>query len=237
MDDIGSARVFTVDAIAFDLDGTLLDTVHDLAAAVNLMLAEMGLPSVPVHEVRNMIGKGIANLIGKVLTCVRGAHPDADEIAALLPVYQRCYASILGRETVLYPGVLTGLDRMRDAGFRLAVVTNKATRFVAPHLDHAGITHYFDAVVGGDDAAAKKPDAAPLVLAAERMRVPTARMLMVGDSVNDVEAARAAGSPVLVLPYGYNEGASVQTLAADGIVDSLDAVADRVTRVPASFAG
>ena len=234
MDDIGSARVFTVDAIAFDLDGTLLDTVHDLAAAVNLMLAEMGLPSVPVDEVRNMIGKGLANLIGKVLARVRGVHPGADEIAALLPVYQRGYASILGRETVLYPGVLTGLDRMRDAGFRLAVVTNKATRFVAPHLAHAGISQYFAAVVGGDDAAAKKPDAAPLVLAASRMHVPTARMLMVGDSVNDVEAARAAGSPVLVLPYGYNEGASVQTLAADGIVDSLEAVADRVTRVPAS---
>jgi phosphoglycolate phosphatase len=234
LNDIANARVFAVDAIAFDLDGTLLDTVHDQAAAVNLMLAEIGLPTLPVDEVRNMIGKGITNLIGKVLARVRGEHPEGDEVAALLPIYQRGYASVLGRETVLYPGVLTGLDRMRNAGFRLAVVTNKATRFVAPHLAHAGISQYFDAVVGGDDAAAKKPDAAPLVLAAGRMGVSTARMLMVGDSVNDVEAARAAGSPVLVLPYGYNEGASVQTLAADGIVDSLDAVADRVTRVPAS---
>ena len=94
----------------------------------------------------------------------------------------------------------------------------------------AGIAEYFDVVIGGDDAAAKKPDAAPLLLAAQRLRVTPARMLMVGDSVNDVDAARAAGSPVVVVPYGYNEGAPVQTLAADGIVDSLDAVADRIAR-------
>jgi phosphoglycolate phosphatase len=223
-------RVFAVDAIAFDLDGTLLDTVHDLAAAVNLLLAGLALPPIPVAIVRSMVGKGVADLLAKALTRARGARPDADEVAALLPAYQSGYAAVLGRETVLFPGVLSGLARMRDAGFRLAVVTNKATRFVAPHLAHAGISEYFDVVVGGDDAVAKKPDAAPLVLAAQRMRVPPTRMLMVGDSVNDVEAARAAGSPVLVLPYGYNEGAPVQTLAADGIVDSLDAVADQVTR-------
>lgn len=234
MDNAAPVRVFAVDAIAFDLDGTLLDTVHDLAAAVNLLLAELALPPIPVTAVRNMIGKGVADLLGKVLTRARGARPDADEIAALLPAYQHGYAKVLGRETVPFPGVLTGLARMHAAGFRLAVVTNKATRFVAPHLAHAGIARYFDVIVGGDDAAAKKPDAAPLVLAAQRMCVPPARMLMVGDSVNDVDAARAAGSPVVVLPYGYNEGAPVQTLAADGIVDSLETVADRVTRPRAS---
>ena len=97
-------------------------------------------------------------------------------------------------------------------------------------LAAARYTFLLESVVGGDDAVAKKPDAAPLLLAAARLGVAPARMLMVGDSVNDVAAARAAGSPVLVVPYGYNEGSPVQTLAADGIVDSLDAIADRIRR-------
>jgi phosphoglycolate phosphatase len=223
-------RVFAVDAVAFDLDGTLLDTVHDLAAAVNLLFGELGLSPLPVDAVRAMVGKGVSDLLGKALTRARGAPPPDGELADLLPRYGQNYASILGRQTRLFPGVVAGLDRMREAGFQLAVVTNKATRFVRPHLVHAGIAGYFETVVGGDDAVAKKPDAAPLLLAAARLGVAPARMLMVGDSVNDVAAARAAGSPVLVVPYGYNEGASVQTLAADGIVDSLDAVASRIRR-------
>jgi len=110
---------------------------------------------------------------------------------------------------------------LRGAGFRLAVVTNKTTRFVAPHLVHARIADYFDVVIGGDDAAAKKPDAAPIVLAAERLGVRCERLLVVGDSGNDALAARNAGSPVLLVPYGYNEGVPVRSLPADGIVDSL----------------
>jgi phosphoglycolate phosphatase len=225
-----STRVFVVDAVAFDLDGTLLDTVHDLTAAVNLLFAQQALAPLPVDVVRDLIGKGIADLLGKALTRARGAPPREGEVTALLPSYQEGYAKVLGRETQLFPGVRSGLDRMRAAGFRLAVITNKATRFVAPHLVQAGIADYFDVVVGGDDAVAKKPAAAPLLLAAARMGVAPARMLMVGDSVNDVAAARAAGCPVLVVPYGYNEGEPVQTLASDGIVDSLDAVADLITR-------
>ena len=230
MDSATARRVFAVDAVAFDLDGTLLDTVHDIAAAVNLLLDELGLVPLPVDSVRSMVGKGVADLLAKALTRARGAPPRDGEVAEVLPRFGEGYASILGRQTQLYPGVVDGLDRMREAGFALAVITNKATRFVQPHLAHAGIAGYFDTVVGGDDAVAKKPDAAPLLLAAARLMVTPARMLMVGDSVNDVTAARAAGCPVLVVPYGYNEGAPVQTLAADGIVDSLDAIADRIRR-------
>ena len=230
MDSATARRVFAVDAVAFDLDGTLLDTVHDIAAAVNLLLDELGLVPLPVDSVRSMVGKGVADLLAKALMHARGAPPRDGEVADLLPRFGEGYASILGRQTQLYPGVVDGLDRMREAGFALAVITNKATRFVQPHLVHAGIAGYFTTVVGGDDAIAKKPDAAPLLLAAARLVVAPARMLMVGDSVNDVTAARAAGCPVLVVPYGYNEGAPVQTLAADGIVDSLDAIAGRIRR-------
>ena len=219
-----------MDAVAFDLDGTLLDTVHDLAAAVNVLLAEEGHASLSVDAVRLLVGKGISDLVAKALSRARGVPPRDGELDALLPRYAEAYASILGRETRLFPGVRTGLERMRRAGYRLAVITNKATRFVQPHLVHAGIADYFDVVVGGDDTAAKKPAAAPLILTAARMAVVPARMLMVGDSANDVAAARAAGCPVVVVPYGYNEGRPVQSLAADGIVDSLDAVADSLLR-------
>jgi phosphoglycolate phosphatase len=119
-------------------------------------------------------------------------------------------------------------------GLPLAVVTNKAARFIAPHLEHAGIAHYFKLVIGGDSLPVRKPDPGPLLHVAAAFGVPPERLLMVGDSINDAEAARAAGYPVLILPYGYNEGGSVQALDADGIVASLAAVADRVRPWPAN---
>jgi phosphoglycolate phosphatase len=221
---------FAVQAVAFDLDGTLLDTVHDLAASVNRLLAEHAMAPLAKATVRDLVGKGIANLVGRAVGLSRGAAPEPAELAQLLARYQAIYAEQLGRETKLFPGVIEGLARMRDAGLPLAVVTNKASRFVAPHLEHAGIAHYFATAVGGDDAPAKKPDAAPLRLVAQRLGVATARLLMVGDSGNDALAARAAGCPVVVVPYGYNEGQPVASLDADGIVASILEVADLVTR-------
>ncbi len=221
---------FAVDAVAFDLDGTLLDTVHDLAAAVNLLLAELGHPPLRTVTVRDLVGKGMANLVRKAMLRARGRAPDDAELAALLPRYQAHYENVLGRETEAFPGLLETLVWLEDEGFRMAVVTNKATRFVRPHLDKAGILRFFDAIVGGDDAHAKKPDPAPVVMAAQRLGVPVSRMLMVGDSINDAQAARAAGCPVVLLPHGYNEGEPVHVLDCDGIVPTLAAVADCVRR-------
>ncbi len=228
-------RVFDVSAIAFDLDGTLLDTIHDLAAAVNGLLAELELPPVPKDILRTMVGKGIGNLVRKALAHATGASPEALEEAEVrdaLVRYLAHYAALLGRETVPFPGMIEGLDRLAAMGFPLAVVTNKATRFVWPHLERAHIARYFTLAVGGDDLPAKKPDPAQLLHAAAMLRVPVSRLLMVGDSGNDAKAARAAGCPVLIVPYGYNEGEAVQKLDADGIVPTLAAVADRVRYVP-----
>jgi len=220
--------VLEVDAVAFDLDGTLLDTIHDLAAAVNTLLAEEGCAPLPKDTIRDLVGKGMANLLLRALTLAGAPAHDERAVEALMPRYHAIYGGLLGRETQLYPNVVTALARMRDAGFGLAVVTNKATKFVQPHLERAAIADYFDVVIGAEDAVRKKPDAAPLLLAAERLGVVPSRLLMVGDSGNDVACARAAGCPVLVVPYGYSEGLPVQSLAADGIVDSLAAVADIV---------
>lgn len=224
------ARVFAVEAVAFDLDGTLLDTIHDLAAAVNAWLAEQALPTLPKATIRDLVGKGIEHLLGAALALVGAPPRDADTFRAQVERYQLIYGELLGRESVLFPGVREGLAQLRAAGFRLAVVTNKVTRFVAPHLERAGIAADFEVIVGGNDAVRKKPDAAPLELCAARLGIVPARLLMVGDSGNDVASARAAGCPVLVVPYGYREGLPVQKLGADGIVDSFVALAQRVRR-------
>ncbi len=233
----GAPPLLAVSAVAFDLDGTLLDTVRDIAAAMNAVLAELGYAPLPVDAVRTFVGKGMANLVRRALARAAQLSPEAVEDAEVkdaLARYQTHYAHRLGRETKAYPRMIEGLERLRAMRLPLAVVTNKATRFVQPHLDEAGIAGYFSVVVGGDDLPRKKPDPAQLVHAADRLGVPVERLLMVGDSVNDAQAARAAGCPVLLLPYGYNEGRSVQDVDADGIVATLADVADRITPLPSS---
>ena len=223
-----------VSAIAFDLDGTLLDTIHDLAAAVNALLAELGHPPLAQDVIGTMIGKGMANLVRRVLalaTAVSPAAVDDSEVKDALVRYQAHYASRLGRETRAFPGMADGLARLCAMGVPLAIITNKATRFVRPHLAQAGIERFFAVVIGGDDLPTKKPDPGPLLHAAEVFGIPPCRLLMVGDSANDVAAARGAGCPVLVVPYGYREGMPVHELEADGIVASIHAVADRVRYV------
>lgn len=226
-----AAPMLTVGAVALDLDGTLLDTIHDLAAAVNATLEECALAPLPKETIRSLVGKGVANLVRRALAISRGVAPDTlgdAEVATVLARYQAHYMALLGRETRVFPDVVAGLDRLAAMGLPLAVITNKATRFVRPHLEQAGILHYFRMLVGADDLPTRKPDPGPLLHVAAAFGVAPARLLMVGDSVNDVDAARAAGCPVLVLPYGYNEGKPVHNLDADGIVPSLAAVADRI---------
>ena len=175
-----------------------------------------------------MVGKGMANLVRRALAAARGTEPtEADERRAL-PMYEDAYERVLGRETTVFPGVREGLERLASAGFGLACVTNKASRFTRPHLGKAGLADYFSLVIGGDSLSAGKPDPTPLRAAARHFGVATDRLLMLGDSVNDTQAARAAGCPVLCVPYGYNEGRPVQSLDCDGIVSSLEELPERI---------
>jgi len=204
-----------------DLDGTLLDTIPDLAVAANVMLRELGRPPLDEALIRTFVGKGIPKLVERALAGALAGAADPDLFARALPIYERCYAGVNGRHTTIYPGVKEGLDRLRDQGFPLACVTNKAGSFTLPLLEHMRLAPYFAEVVAGDTLPRKKPDPLPLTHTCEKFGIAPRDMLMIGDSLNDAQAARAAGCPVFCVTYGYNEGQDVRDLDIDAIVTSL----------------
>jgi len=212
-----------IKAVLIDLDGTLLDTVPDLADAANAMLAELGRLTLPADTIRDFVGKGIPNLVGRCLGYPgESAAPDAQ---AALAVFWRHYAAVNGRRTRLYPGVLEGLQAMRAAGLKTACVTNKAAAFTTPLLEATGLAALLDMTVSGDTLAEKKPHPLPFLHLCERFGIMPAEALVVGDSRNDVAGARAAGCPVFCVPYGYSEGEDVRDLGADAIVGTLEEAA------------
>ena len=208
-----------VRAVTIDLDGTLLDTIPDLAAASNAMLSELGRPTLDVELIRTFVGKGIARLVERTLDAA-GVTDEPTRTRAH-EVFDRHYQALNGRHTTLYPGVKEALDTFRAESIPLACITNKAGRFTTPLLAMAGLASYFETVVAGDTLAQKKPHPAPLLHAAEHFRIAPGEMLMIGDSVNDTQAARAAGCPVFCVTYGYNEGGNVRDLDTDALIGSL----------------
>jgi phosphoglycolate phosphatase len=211
-----------VKGVTIDLDGTLLDTTPDLAVAANRMLKELGKPPLEVEVIRTFVGKGISRLVERTLAAGVDSAPDAELMKRGLGIFERRYTEVNGRHTTIYPGVMEGLARLRDQRFPLACVTNKSQRFTLPLLEMIGLAPYFEHVVCGDTLARKKPDPAPLLHACDALKIHPREMLMIGDSVNDTEAARAAGCPVFCVTYGYNEGLDVRELDSDALVDSLE---------------
>ncbi len=208
-------------AAIVDLDGTLIDTVGDFDAALNAMLAEQRLPPVDRAFIVRTVGKGSEHLIRSTLTEV-GA--DAALYERAWAAYQRHYLAINGRHAAVYPGVVEGLQRLRDAGLRLVCLTNKPGAFARPLLAAKGLDGFFGHLFGGDAFARKKPDPLPLLEACRALGTPPAATLVLGDSSNDAQAARAAGCPVVLVSYGYNHGRPVAEAAPDGVIHRLDAL-------------
>ena len=224
------------DAAIIDLDGTMVDTLGDFVAALNLMLGDLKLPDQPQLDrstVEPMVGKGSENLIKSVLNhletqCLR-AQPATELIAidglrafdAAFASYQKHYLAINGQHSQVYPGVVEGLQGLQQAGIKLACLTNKPLAFAEVLLKLKGLDGFFSQVFGGDSFERKKPDPMPLLKTCEALGSLPARTLMVGDSSNDARAARAAGCPVLLVSYGYNHGQPVRSVDADWFVDSL----------------
>jgi phosphoglycolate phosphatase len=204
-----------------DLDGTLLDTAADLAAGVNAMLVELGRAELPVEQVARYVGKGGDVLVHRALAGSLDGRVEPALAARAFESFYRHYTRENGRHASVYPGVREGLAAMRSRGLRLACVTNKPQGFSEALLAATGLAAFFELVVGGDALPRRKPDPLPMLHVCERFGIAPQRMLAIGDSDNDAAAARAAGIPVLVVPYGYNEGRPPETIDADGIVASL----------------
>ena len=216
------------DAAIIDLDGTMVDTLGDFAQALGRMLDDLALPGIERTHIERMVGKGSEHLIKSVLHHVlaqAGQAPAAINTEAIYPQawarYQHHYLAINGQYAQVYPGVPEGLQALRSAGLRLACLTNKPTAFALPLLRAKGLDSFFDQVFGGDAFERKKPDPLPLVKTCAALGSAPARTLMVGDSSNDAQAARAAGCPVVLVTYGYNHGQPATDVDADGWVESL----------------
>ncbi|MCP8689125.1 phosphoglycolate phosphatase [Marinobacterium sedimentorum] len=213
--------------VLFDLDGTLVDSVPDLAVAVDRMLAALELEPAGVARVRDWVGNGAPTLVRRAL------HGQLEISDARLPegrfdkaygLFLQFYGESTAALSALYPGVLECLNGLQARGIRLGVATNKPMRFTGEMLQGLGIDGYFDVVIGGDSLPTCKPDPAMLISAIEQCGATPATTLMVGDSSNDVLAGRAAGCKVAAVPYGYNHGEPIAASAPDLIVARLDAL-------------
>lgn len=208
-------------AAMLDLDGTLVDTLGDFAAALDLVLDELRLPRIATPVVAGLIGKGGEFLVRSVLARARGREPSVDELAWGLSRFWHHYEAVNGRHARVYPGVMEGLRLLRRRGLQLACVTNKPTAESRALLRVCGLEDFFRELTGGDRFNALKPDPLPLLETCAELGCAPAQTLMVGDSVNDARAARSAGCPVVLVTYGYNHGAPVRSVDADGYVDSI----------------
>ena len=207
------------ESVTFDLDGTLLDTIADLAEACRRMLDEVGAPPRSQAEVHSFVGKGMAVLVERCLT--HEHPPTAEKLHEAIESFKRHYAAVNGQFTLIYPGVIEGLQAWRASGVKMGVVTNKPGMFTEALLERMGLANYFDVVVSGDTTANKKPHPEPILHACRLFDVRPDRNLHIGDSENDIRAAHAAGCLAYAVPYGYNEGKPVDSADCDALVSDL----------------
>jgi len=207
--------------ILIDVDGTLVDSVPDLAFCVDEMMKTLGRPPHGEAKVRNWVGNGVERLVRRALVGRLEGEPTDVDFEKAYPIFIELYRENTSKRSVLYPGVREGIDALKAADFRLGCVTNKAAQFTEPLLRDLGIFGEFEIVISGDTLPQKKPDPAPLLHAARYFGVEPGNALMVGDSVSDVKASRAAGFQIVCMSYGYNHGQDIRDFNPDAVIDAL----------------
>ena len=207
--------------ILIDVDGTLVDSVPDLAYCVDEMMQRLGRPVHGEARVRNWVGNGVERLVRRALVGQLEGEPSDEDFERAYPLFLELYADNTSRRSRLYPGVREGIRALKAAGYRLGCVTNKAAQFTEPLLRDLGIRDDFEIVISGDTLPQKKPDPAPLLHAAAFFGVEPGRALMIGDSVSDVKAARAAGFRIVCMSYGYNHGEDIRGCGPDAVIDEM----------------
>ncbi len=207
--------------ILIDVDGTLVDSVPDLAFCVDEMMQRLGLPPHGEEKVRQWVGNGVERLVRRALVGQLEGEPDPALFEKAYPIFLDLYAENTSKRSRLYPGVHEGLEYLQGAGYKLGCVTNKAARFTEPLLRDLGIADFFAIVISGDTLPKKKPDPLPLLHAADFFGVAPSESLMIGDSISDVKAARAAGFRIVCMSYGYNHGQDIREAHPDAVIDSM----------------
>jgi len=207
--------------VLIDVDGTLVDSVPDLAYCVDEMMKQLGMPVHGENKVREWVGNGVERLTRRALIGKLDGEPDDTLFEKAYPIFLELYSENTCKRSCLYPGVKEGLAFLKQKGFKLGCVTNKAACFTEPLLQELGIFDDFAIVISGDTLAKKKPDPMPLLHGAEFFDVKPENALMLGDSVSDVKAARAAGFQIICMTYGYNHGVDIRDSNPDAVIDSM----------------
>lgn len=217
---------FRPNLVLLDLDGTLVDSVPDLAYCVDQMMRALGRPPWGEQAVRNWVGNGVERLVMRALTGDLDGQAAQADFARAYPIFLDRYGEHTCQDSQLYPGVVEGLQWLRAQGYRLGCVTNKAARFTEPLLEHFKLRPLFEMLISGDTLPEKKPSPLPLLHAARHFGVEPRQALMVGDSISDVRAARAAGFAIVCMSYGYNHGCDIRDAKPDAVIDALTELAD-----------
>jgi phosphoglycolate phosphatase len=212
--------------ILIDVDGTLVDSVPDLAWCVDEMMKVLGRGPWGETRVRDWVGNGVERLVRRALIGQLDGEPSDEDFDKAYPVFLDLYADNTSKRSTLYPGVQEGLDYLKEQDYSLGCVTNKAEQFTLPLLRDLGIEDYFGIVVAGDTLPVKKPDPTPLLYAAEFFGTGPEHSLMIGDSKSDVKAARAAGFRIICMSYGYNHGEDIRIYEPDQVIDSMAELRD-----------
>ena len=207
--------------ILIDLDGTLVDSVPDLACSVDLMMQQIGRDPRGEARVRDWVGNGVEKLVKRALLGELDGEPESSEFERAYPIFLELYQRHNGENSRLYSGVEEGLAFLASAGYTLGCVTNKAARFTEPLLEALGVRDRFSILISGDTLPRKKPDPLPLLHAADFFKLNPDDALMLGDSVSDVKAARAAGFQIICVNYGYNHGQDIRLAQPDAVIDSF----------------
>ena len=214
--------------VLIDVDGTLVDSVPDLAYCVDAMMRELGMPERGEQRVRHWVGNGVERLVKRSLINRLEGEPDEALYARALPVFEAFYRENTSKRSRLYAGVQEALDFLQTTGVRIGCVTNKASQFTLPLLQDLGVSDYFEIIICGDMVERKKPDPMPLLQAAEQLETEPRASMMLGDSMSDVKAARAAGFQIVCMSYGYNHGEDIREYNPDAVVDSMAEIKDIV---------
>lgn len=221
-------KKFTPKLIMIDVDGTLVDSVPDLAWCVDETMKEIGLPVRGEATVREWVGNGVIRLMERAVANDLNAPHDKALFEKGMPIFNALYAVNNAKRSKLYPGVREGLEYLKSTGIHIGCITNKDERFTLPILRDLGIIDEFEIIISGDTLEKKKPDPLPLLHGAKALGVKPEASMMLGDSKSDVKAARAAGFDIICMSYGYNHGEDIRNYNPDAVIDSMEELRDMI---------